>query len=91
MQSRMAKVRYRGHYLHDGSGASLEEMFDPDRLKETHVPRGWIPPGVKIRAIMGHSADGYQHRHAVRLLAVMAALVITTYKTLTTTSVRSSC
>jgi hypothetical protein len=26
-------VWYRGHYLHDGSVASLEEMFDPDRLK----------------------------------------------------------
>lgn len=22
---------YRGHYLHDGAVASLEEMFDPDR------------------------------------------------------------
>jgi hypothetical protein len=33
-------VWYRGHYLHDGSAASLEEMFDPDRLKEDHVPGG---------------------------------------------------
>jgi hypothetical protein len=47
-------VWYRGHYLHDGSVASLEEMFDPDRLKETHVPGGWIPPGVKTHAIKGH-------------------------------------
>ena len=47
-------VWYRGHYLHDGSAASLEEMFDPDRLKETHVPGGWNPPGVKARAIQGH-------------------------------------
>jgi hypothetical protein len=36
---------YRGHYLHDGSAASLEEMFDPGRLKEIHVPGGWLPPG----------------------------------------------
>jgi len=28
----------RGHYLHEGSAASLEEMFDPARLEETHVP-----------------------------------------------------
>lgn len=47
-------VWYRGHYLHDGSAASLEEMFDPDRLKDTHVPGGWNPPGVKTRTIMGH-------------------------------------
>ena len=36
---------YRGHYLHDGSVATLEEMFDPDRLKETHQPGGWTVPG----------------------------------------------
>src|SRR5215467_429021 len=47
-------VWYRGHYLHDGSAASLEEMFDPDRLKETHKPGGWSPPGVENRAIKGH-------------------------------------
>jgi hypothetical protein len=47
-------VWYRGHYLHDGSVASLEEMFDPDRLKPTHVPGGWMPMGVKTHAIQGH-------------------------------------
>jgi mono/diheme cytochrome c family protein len=47
-------VWYRGHYLHDGSAASLEEMFDPDRLSDTHVPGGWLPPGMKTRAIKGH-------------------------------------
>jgi hypothetical protein len=29
-------------------------MFDPDRLKETHVPGGFIPPGKKTNAIKGH-------------------------------------
>jgi mono/diheme cytochrome c family protein len=47
-------VWYRGHYLHDGSVASLEELFDPDRLKPSHVPGGWIPPGEKTHAIQGH-------------------------------------
>jgi hypothetical protein len=47
-------VWYRGHYLHDGSAASLEEMFDPDRLKDTHVPGGWSPPDMATRAIKGH-------------------------------------
>jgi hypothetical protein len=47
-------VWYRGHYLHDGSLASLEEMFDPDRLKDTHIPGGFIPLGEKVHAIKGH-------------------------------------
>jgi len=47
-------VWYRGLYLHDGSVASLEEMFDPGRLEDTHVPGGWFPPGMKTRAIKGH-------------------------------------
>ncbi len=47
-------VWYRGHYLHDGSLASLEEMFDPGRLSEEHVPGGYSPPGRKTRAVKGH-------------------------------------
>jgi len=47
-------VWYRGHYLHDGSVASLEEMFDPDRLKETHAPGGFRLPSTELRAIQGH-------------------------------------
>lgn len=45
---------YRGHYLHDGSAASPDEMFDPDRLNDDHVPGGWMPSGTKTRAISGH-------------------------------------
>lgn len=45
---------YRGHYLHDGSVASLEEMFDPDRVKDTHRPGGWSLPGSGPRPIKGH-------------------------------------
>jgi cytochrome c2 len=48
-------VWYRGRYLHDGSVASLEEMFNPDRLLQTHVPGGYRPLGTKMRAIPGHS------------------------------------
>ena len=46
---------YRGHYLHDGSVGSLEEMFDPDRLLDTHVPGGFVLPGISARAIHGHT------------------------------------
>lgn len=47
-------VWYRGHYLHDGSAASLEEMFDPARLREDYQPKGYHPPGQAARAIQGH-------------------------------------
>jgi mono/diheme cytochrome c family protein len=47
-------VWYRGHYLHDGSVASLEEMFDPDRTSDSHVPGGWKPASSKTYAIQGH-------------------------------------
>jgi cytochrome c peroxidase len=47
-------VWYRPALLHDGSVASLEEMFDPDRLKSDHVPGGWKGPSVTTRAIPGH-------------------------------------
>lgn len=47
-------VWYRGRYLHDGSLASLEEMFDPGRLKDSHLPGGWRPLGTKTRAVKGH-------------------------------------
>ena len=47
-------VWYRGHYLHDGSVASLEEMFDPERLNDTHIPGGWRPLGSQTHAIKGH-------------------------------------
>jgi mono/diheme cytochrome c family protein len=45
---------YRGLYLHDGSVASLEEMFDPARLGDQHVPGGFKGYKVKNRAIPGH-------------------------------------
>jgi cytochrome c peroxidase len=47
-------VWYRPALLHDGSVASLEEMFDPGRLKPDHEPGGWKGPGVTKRAILGH-------------------------------------
>jgi hypothetical protein len=47
-------VWYRGHYLHDGSFTTLEEMFDPARLRDDFVPSGFMPPGVKSRAVKGH-------------------------------------
>jgi hypothetical protein len=47
-------VWYRGRFLHDGSLASLEEMFDPARLRPDFEPKGWNPPGVIKRSVIGH-------------------------------------
>ena len=47
-------IWYRGHYLHDGSVGSLEEMFDPERVRDTHKPGGFIPVGETTHAISGH-------------------------------------
>ena len=47
-------VWYRGHFLHDGADASLEEMSDPARLSEHHVRGGFSPPGAPAKAIEGH-------------------------------------
>jgi len=47
-------VWYRGRFLHDGSLASLEEMFDPERLRPDFQPKGWNPPGKTKRAVPGH-------------------------------------
>jgi len=50
----LKNIWYRHRLLHDGSIASLEEMFDPERLKDTHVPGGSRPAGVETRAVIGH-------------------------------------
>jgi hypothetical protein len=40
-------VWYRPRLLHDGSVATLEEMFDPARLRSEHVPGGWKDPALR--------------------------------------------
>ena len=47
-------VWYRPRLLHDGSLASLEEMFDTARLDSDYVSKGWNPPGAATRAVRGH-------------------------------------
>lgn len=47
-------VWYRDTLEHSGSVASLEEWFDPARLRDDYHSKGWNPPDVKTRAIPGH-------------------------------------
>jgi hypothetical protein len=45
---------YRGLYGHSGFVTSLEDWFDPRRLRSDYVPSGWRGPGVRALAVVGH-------------------------------------
>ena len=47
-------VWYRGPFEHNGSVATLEDWFDPRRLRDDYVPTGFIGAGLKNRAVKGH-------------------------------------
>lgn len=66
---------YRPALLHDGSVASLEEMFDPKRLSKDHIPSGWKPPEVDKQAIEGHPFGlGLNTEEKAALLAFLRTL-----------------
>ena len=45
---------YRGPLEHSGSVATLEDWFDPARLRDDYVPTGFKGYRVKTRAVKGH-------------------------------------
>ena len=47
-------VWYRGPFEHNGSVATLEDWFDPRRLRDDYVPTGWKGHEVKTRPVKGH-------------------------------------
>jgi hypothetical protein len=47
-------VWYRGPFEHNGSVATLEDWFDPKRLRPDYVPTGYKGFGVEKRAVPGH-------------------------------------
>ena len=47
-------VWYRGPFEHSGSVATLEDWFDPNRLRDDYVPTGFKGIGGKTRAVKGH-------------------------------------
>lgn len=51
----MLQDTLRGPFEHNGSCATLEDWFNPRRLREDDVPTGWKgPPGTKTRTVKGH-------------------------------------
>jgi hypothetical protein len=47
-------VWYRGPFEHNGSVATLEDWFDPARLREDYVPTGFKGSDLNTRAVKGH-------------------------------------
>lgn len=45
---------YRGPFEHNGSVATLEDWFDPRRLRDDYVPTAFHGFGVTTRAVKGH-------------------------------------
>ena len=47
-------VWYRGPFGHNGSAATLEDWFDPSRIKPDYIPTGYKGYDGKTRSIPGH-------------------------------------
>jgi hypothetical protein len=47
-------VWYRSMFGHGGWCATLEDWFDPRRLRDDYVPTGFKGAGVTTRAVKGH-------------------------------------
>jgi len=45
---------YRSMFPHDGSCATLEDWFDPRRVRDDYQPTGFKGAGVTARAVKGH-------------------------------------
>jgi hypothetical protein len=63
---------YRGMFPHDGSCATLEDWFDPRRLRDDYVPTGFKGYGVEKRAVPGHQFG--LHLNAEEKTALLAFL-----------------
>ena len=66
---------YRGPFEHSGSITTLEEWFDPARLRDDYLPKGWNPPDTRVRPIPGH-------RYGLNLAAEDKRALIAFLKTL---------
>ena len=66
---------YRGPFEHSGSITTLEEWFDPARLRDDYLPKGWNPPDTRARPIPGH-------RYGLNLAAEDKRALIAFLKTL---------
>jgi hypothetical protein len=68
-------VWYRGPFEHNGSVMTLEDWFDPRRLRNDYVPTGFKGYGMQTRAVKGHE-------FGLRLSAVDKGALIAFLRTL---------
>lgn len=47
-------VWYRSGFGHSGWAATLEDWFDPRRVRDDYVPTGWKPFGARTYPVKGH-------------------------------------
>jgi hypothetical protein len=47
-------VWYRNMFGHDGWCATLEDWFDPNRVRRNYIPTGFKPYGAETFAVKGH-------------------------------------
>lgn len=55
--SKLPKIHpsvYRGMFGHSGWCATLEDWFDPRRVRDDYVATGFKPYGAKTYAVKGH-------------------------------------
>jgi hypothetical protein len=68
-------VWYRGPFEHSGSVATLEDWFDPRRLRDDYVPTGFKGYGVKTKAVKGHEFGlGLSQEDKAALIAFLKTL-----------------
>jgi len=48
-------VWYRSMFGHSGWCATLEDWFDPGRVRDDYVPTGWKPHDRPTYAVKGHN------------------------------------
>ena len=68
-------VWYRGPFFHDGRLATLEDVFDPDRLEPNYVPTAYLEPWLDARPVLGHRFGlGLDERERADLIAFLRTL-----------------
>jgi hypothetical protein len=67
-RARYKGVWYRGPLVHNGRIATLEDRFDPKRIRADCVPRGYRAYGVTQRAVPGHPCGLSLHEKDRRAL-----------------------
>ncbi len=66
---------YRDMFPHDGSCATLEDWFDPRRLRDDYQPTGWKGNGSSMHSVPGHNFGlNLSHEDKTALLAFLRTL-----------------